>query len=132
MPPILLPQVSLVGQEPVLFARTVEDNITYGLTDIPMEAVMQAATKANAHDFISSLPKGYETSNYSRSSIINQPSVDSQLLARHGLICVFPAPTVDDCMHDPPQCFTITAEPVYSLQGCNLVCMVRIDFSSQE
>lgn len=73
MPPILSPQVSLVGQEPVLFARTVEENITYGLTDIPMEAVTQAATKANAHDFISTLPKGYETSNYLIyiSSVIN-------------------------------------------------------------
>uniref|UniRef100_A0A3Q0RKW1 ABC-type oligopeptide transporter ABCB9 n=1 Tax=Amphilophus citrinellus TaxID=61819 RepID=A0A3Q0RKW1_AMPCI len=54
-------KVALVGQEPVLFARTVEENITYGLTDIPMEAVVQAATEANAHDFISNLPKGYET-----------------------------------------------------------------------
>lgn len=57
-------QVSLVGQEPVLFARTVEENITYGLTDVPREAVEYAATKANAHDFIATLPKGYETSNY--------------------------------------------------------------------
>lgn len=57
-------QVSLVGQEPVLFARTVKENITYGLTDIPVEDVTQAATKANAHDFITALPKGYQTSNY--------------------------------------------------------------------
>ncbi|XP_037830741.1 ATP-binding cassette sub-family B member 9 isoform X2 [Kryptolebias marmoratus] len=55
-------KVALVGQEPVLFARTVKENITYGLTDVPMEAVVQAATKANAHDFISALPKGYDTS----------------------------------------------------------------------
>uniref|UniRef100_A0A665V7W6 ABC-type oligopeptide transporter ABCB9 n=1 Tax=Echeneis naucrates TaxID=173247 RepID=A0A665V7W6_ECHNA len=54
-------KVVLVGQEPVLFARTVKENITYGLTDIPMEAVVQAATKANAHDFISALPKDYDT-----------------------------------------------------------------------
>uniref|UniRef100_A0A3Q2XK91 ATP-binding cassette, sub-family B (MDR/TAP), member 9 n=1 Tax=Hippocampus comes TaxID=109280 RepID=A0A3Q2XK91_HIPCM len=55
-------QVALVGQEPVLFARTIEENITYGLTDVPMEAVIQAATKANAHDFIMDLPQGYQTS----------------------------------------------------------------------
>lgn len=48
----------------MLFARTVRENITYGLTDVSMEAVMQAATKANAHDFIRALPKGYDTSNY--------------------------------------------------------------------
>ncbi|AWP06471.1 putative ATP-binding cassette sub-family B member 9 [Scophthalmus maximus] len=54
-------KVALVGQEPALFARTVEENITYGLSDVPMEAVVQAATKANAHDFITALSKGYET-----------------------------------------------------------------------
>ncbi|KAM8887275.1 ABC-type oligopeptide transporter ABCB9 isoform 2-T3 [Spinachia spinachia] len=54
-------KIGLVGQEPVLFARTVEQNITYGLTDVPTEAVQQAATKANAHDFITALPAGYET-----------------------------------------------------------------------
>lgn len=70
---ILFLQVALVGQEPVLFARTVEENITYGLTDIPMEAVAEAASKANAHDFIGDLPKGYETSNFYTCSFIRQP-----------------------------------------------------------
>ncbi|XP_061586482.1 ATP-binding cassette sub-family B member 9 [Cololabis saira] len=55
-------KVALVGQEPVLFARTVTENITYGLTDIPAEAVVQAAVKANAHDFVAALPKGFDTS----------------------------------------------------------------------
>uniref|UniRef100_A0A3B3D176 ATP-binding cassette, sub-family B (MDR/TAP), member 9 n=1 Tax=Oryzias melastigma TaxID=30732 RepID=A0A3B3D176_ORYME len=55
-------KVALVSQEPVLFARTVKENITYGLTGVPMEAVVQAAIKANAHDFITALPKGYDTS----------------------------------------------------------------------
>ena len=59
---VLPVQVALVSQEPVLFARTVRENITYGLTDIPMDAVVEAAAKANAHDFISSFPKGYDTS----------------------------------------------------------------------
>ncbi|XP_056274984.1 ATP-binding cassette sub-family B member 9 [Pseudoliparis swirei] len=54
-------KVGLVGQEPVLFARTVEENITYGLTGVPREAVVQAAIKANAHEFISALPTGYQT-----------------------------------------------------------------------
>lgn len=62
---IVFLQVALVGQEPVLFDRTVEKNITYGMSDIPMDAVMQATLKANAHDFITNLPKGYETSKYS-------------------------------------------------------------------
>ncbi|CAL8335612.1 unnamed protein product [Gadus morhua 'NCC'] len=53
--------VSLVGQEPVLFARTVEENISYGLTDVSMETVVEAASQANAHDFISALTRGYHT-----------------------------------------------------------------------
>lgn len=56
-------KVALVGQEPVLFARTVQDNITYGMTDVPpQDQVLQAAAEANAHDFISALPRGYQTS----------------------------------------------------------------------
>ncbi|KAJ8263594.1 hypothetical protein COCON_G00160510 [Conger conger] len=54
-------QIALVGQEPVLFARTVLKNISYGLPDPHMDTVVQAATKANAHDFISSLFRGYQT-----------------------------------------------------------------------
>lgn len=46
----------------MLFARTVKENITYGMSEVSIEAVVQAASKANAHDFITSLPKGYDTS----------------------------------------------------------------------
>ncbi|CAL8347627.1 unnamed protein product [Lota lota] len=53
--------VSLVGQEPVLFARTVQENISYGLSGASIEAVVEAASKANAHDFISALTRGYDT-----------------------------------------------------------------------
>ncbi|XP_051960517.1 ATP-binding cassette sub-family B member 9 [Xyrauchen texanus] len=54
-------KVALVGQEPVLFARTVQMNISYGLPEAPMEAVIKAAINANAHDFITGLSKGYDS-----------------------------------------------------------------------
>ncbi|MCI4392437.1 hypothetical protein PGIGA_G00145850 [Pangasianodon gigas] len=54
-------KVALVGQEPVLFARSVQKNIAYGLPAAPAEVVVTAAKKANAHNFICSLSKGYET-----------------------------------------------------------------------
>ncbi|XP_062873517.1 ATP-binding cassette sub-family B member 9 isoform X3 [Trichomycterus rosablanca] len=54
-------KVALVGQEPVLFARTVQKNICYGLPDAPPEVVASAARKANAHNFICGLSKGYDT-----------------------------------------------------------------------
>lgn len=54
-------KVALVAQEPVLFARTVQMNISYGVPEAPMEAVIRAAINANAHDFITGLSKGYDS-----------------------------------------------------------------------
>mmetsp|Transcript_40391 Transcript_40391/g.52018 ORF Transcript_40391/g.52018 Transcript_40391/m.52018 type:complete len:1231 (+) Transcript_40391:347-4039(+) len=54
-------QIGYVGQEPVLFAGSISQNIRHGrpdATDKDIEAVAQAA---NAHEFISSFPKGYDT-----------------------------------------------------------------------
>lgn len=53
-----------MGQEPVLFARSIQKNISYGLKDIAMDVVVEAATKANAHDFIVGLSQGYETGEF--------------------------------------------------------------------
>ncbi|CAL1615051.1 unnamed protein product [Knipowitschia caucasica] len=55
-------KVALVGQEPVLFARSVEENIAYGLSHVTKENVVRAATEANAHEFICELHRGYKTS----------------------------------------------------------------------
>ncbi|CAF3309181.1 unnamed protein product [Rotaria sp. Silwood2] len=54
-------QFGLVGQEPVLFDLTIAENIAYGLENIPMEDIINAARKANIHQFINRLPQGYET-----------------------------------------------------------------------
>lgn len=54
-------QISVVLQEPLLFSGTIADNIRYGRLDATMEEIVAAAKAANAHDFIESLPDGYET-----------------------------------------------------------------------
>lgn len=54
-------QVGVVLQENVLFARSVRDNIALADPGGPLEAVMQAARLAGAHEFISELPEGYDT-----------------------------------------------------------------------
>jgi ATP-binding cassette, subfamily B (MDR/TAP), member 1 len=54
-------QIGLVGQEPSLFACTIRENIAYGNPGATQEQTEQAARSANAHDFISSLPDGYDT-----------------------------------------------------------------------
>ncbi|KAF8018914.1 hypothetical protein BT93_H3722 [Corymbia citriodora subsp. variegata] len=56
-------QIGLVGQEPILFNETIRDNIAYGKQGSATEDEIIAAAKAsNAHNFISSLPQGYDTS----------------------------------------------------------------------
>lgn len=54
-------QMGLVSQEPFLFNGTVSDNILYGNLGANREQVIQAATAANAHEFIINLPRGYDT-----------------------------------------------------------------------
>ncbi|KAM2281588.1 hypothetical protein ACFX1S_042168 [Malus domestica] len=55
--------VSIVSQEPVLFSVSVGENIAYGLPDdhVSKDDVIKAAKAANAHEFIISLPQGYDT-----------------------------------------------------------------------
>ena len=50
-------QIGVVSQEPVLFDTTVEKNIMYGGENVTSEEVIAAAKLANAHEFISKLPK---------------------------------------------------------------------------
>tara|TARA_Y100001934_G_C12340239_1_gene769795 strand:+ start:462 stop:2231 length:1770 start_codon:yes stop_codon:yes gene_type:complete len=53
--------MALVTQEVAIFNDTVYNNIAYGLEDASKEQIIEAATKAAAHDFIMALPEGYET-----------------------------------------------------------------------
>ncbi len=54
-------QIGIVQQDVYLFVGTVYDNIRYGRPDATREEVIAAAKNANAHDFILSLPDGYDT-----------------------------------------------------------------------
>ncbi len=51
--------LGLVPQEPMLFAGTVRENLTYGRAEATDEEVEEAARQAHAHDFISTFPEGY-------------------------------------------------------------------------
>ena len=54
-------QFSVVLQEPVLFKKSIAENINYALPDATREQTIEAAKLANAHEFIESFPDGYET-----------------------------------------------------------------------
>lgn len=53
--------IALVSQEVVLFDDTVRGNIAYGRLDASEEDIIEAAKRADAHDFITALPQGYAT-----------------------------------------------------------------------
>jgi len=57
----LMGQIGIVTQETILFNDTVAANISYGVKEKDLEGVMRAAKIANAHDFIMTMPKGYDT-----------------------------------------------------------------------
>jgi ATP-binding cassette, subfamily B, bacterial len=54
-------QIAIVLQEPMLFQGTIGDNLRYGRLDATPQEIEDAARAAHAHDFISRLPKGYDT-----------------------------------------------------------------------
>lgn len=53
--------IGIVLQENYLFSGTIKDNISLPRPNVPMEGIIQAAKIAGAHEFISKLPKGYDT-----------------------------------------------------------------------
>jgi ATP-binding cassette subfamily B protein len=54
-------QISYVPQEPLLFHRTISENIKYGMSDASHDDIITAAKHAHAHEFIKDLPNGYNT-----------------------------------------------------------------------
>ncbi|CAL4996761.1 unnamed protein product [Urochloa decumbens] len=54
-------QIGLVQQEPILFNISIRDNISYGSEGTSETEIIEAAMKANIHEFISGLPEGYDT-----------------------------------------------------------------------
>jgi ABC-type multidrug transport system fused ATPase/permease subunit len=58
---LLRKNIALVGQEVFLFHATIEENIRYGARDATRDQVIEAAKAAYIHDFIETLPQGYET-----------------------------------------------------------------------
>ena len=54
-------QISYVGQNVILFADTIANNIAFGQSKVTKEAIIEAAKQANAYDFIMELPEGFDT-----------------------------------------------------------------------
>lgn len=63
--------MSTVSQDVFLFNGTIADNIRYGNPNASMEQVIEAAKAANAHDFITSFPKGYDNNVGERGALLS-------------------------------------------------------------
>ena len=64
-------QIGFVLQETVLFRGTVHENIAFGCPDATREQVVEAAKLANAHEFITRMPRGYDTLVHERGSSLS-------------------------------------------------------------
>jgi len=53
--------IGIVSQESILFNDTVRSNIAFGMVDVPLEKIIEAAKIAHAHDFIMNLENGYDS-----------------------------------------------------------------------
>lgn len=74
--------VGIVLQDSVLFTGTVADNIRYGKPNTSMDEVISAAKQANIHDFIETLPDGYDTQVSDASSIFSTGQKQLMSIAR--------------------------------------------------
>jgi len=81
-------QVGMALQEAVLFSGSVRDNIRYGRPDAADDAVIAAAKAAQAHDFITAMPDGYDTLVGQRG--VNLSGGQKQRLAIARALCVKP------------------------------------------
>lgn len=64
-------QIGLVSQDVYLFGGSIKDNIAYGKPDATMDEIVDAAKKANIHDFIMELPDKYDTFVGERGTILS-------------------------------------------------------------
>src|SRR4029079_18671700 len=65
-------QVGLVLQDPFIFSGTIRENIRFGKLDATEEEIVAAAKAVNLHDYIESLPFGYDTEVQERGSTLSQ------------------------------------------------------------
>lgn len=75
-------QIGLVTQDLILFNDTVRNNISYGQEEISLDEVIRAAKVAEAHDFISKFPQGYETQIGERGQLLSGGQKQRLAIAR--------------------------------------------------
>ncbi|CAF0927629.1 unnamed protein product [Rotaria sordida] len=137
-------QFGLVSQEPILFDLTIAENIAYGLENVPMEDIINAARKANIHRFIEQLPQGYETKVGLKGSFLSggekQRIAIARVLLRQPKVLLLDEPTsamdsyneqiVQEALEqaqteDSSRTSLIIAHRLSTICSCDLICVLN-------
>ncbi|CAF4609419.1 unnamed protein product [Rotaria sp. Silwood1] len=135
--------IGLVSQEPILFDLTIAENIAYGLENIPMEEIINAAIKANVHQFIEQLPQGYETKVGLKGSFLSggekqRIAIARVLLRRPKVLLLDEATSAMDSHNeqivqealeqaqkeDPSRTSLTIAHRLSTIRTCDLICVL--------
>ncbi|CAF0779828.1 unnamed protein product [Rotaria sordida] len=133
----------LVSQEPVLFNLTIAENIAYGLENVAMEDIINAARTANIHQFIEQLPQGYETNVGSKGCFLSggekqRIAIARVLLRRPKVLLLDEATSAMDSHNeqivqealeqaqtdDPSRTSLIIAHRLSTIRSCDLICVL--------
>ncbi|CAF1385444.1 unnamed protein product [Rotaria sp. Silwood1] len=130
----------LVSQEPILFDLTIAENIAYGLENIPMNDIINAARKANIHQFVEQLPQKYETKVGWKGSFLSggekqRVAIARVLLRRPKVLLLDEATSAMDSYNeqakaleqaqteDPSRTSLIIAHRLSTVRACDLICV---------
>ncbi|CAF3841899.1 unnamed protein product, partial [Rotaria sp. Silwood1] len=137
-------QFGLVSQEPILFDLTIAENIAYGLDNVSMEDIINAARRANIHQFIDQLPQGYETKVGLKGSFLSggekQRIAIARVLVRRPKVLLLDEPTsamdsynehiVQEALdqaqiEDSSRTSLIVAHRLSTIRSCDLICALH-------
>ncbi|WP_281974421.1 ABC transporter ATP-binding protein [Halobacillus litoralis] len=132
-------QISLVPQEAHLFSGSVEENIGWGKEGASKEEIMEAAKRSQIHDFINTLPKGYDTQIGQKGVVFSggqkqRLSIARALVRKPKILILDDSTSALDAhtekrllqtLEDQPCTVLIVAQKISSLQGADQILLLH-------